>query len=102
MKDHFNLDEAMLEQKFEHGSSQPASLAHDDGVDENAYHENLLRFTKDDQADMSRMGKVQELRRNYRPLSALAFTVIIQNTWEVLLTYAIKFKIPKCTLRLST
>jgi choline transport protein len=33
------------------------------------------------------MGKVQELKRNYRPLSALAFTVILQGTWEVLLTY---------------
>jgi choline transport protein len=29
---------------------------------------------------------VQELKRNYRPLSALAFTVILQGTWEVLMT----------------
>lgn len=35
---------------------------------------------------MQRMGKVQELKRNYRPLSALAFTVILQGTWEVLMT----------------
>ncbi|KAK3984857.1 GABA permease-like protein [Cladorrhinum sp. PSN332] len=42
--------------------------------------------TRQDRADMSRMGKVQELRRNYRSLSALAFTVILQGVWEVLLT----------------
>ncbi|KAF2196870.1 GABA permease-like protein [Delitschia confertaspora ATCC 74209] len=42
--------------------------------------------TRQDGIDMSRMGKVQELRRDYRPLSALAFTVILQGVWEVLLT----------------
>jgi hypothetical protein len=26
-------------------------------------------------------------QRNFRPLSALSFTVILQGTWEVLLTY---------------
>ncbi|KAF2762991.1 amino acid transporter [Pseudovirgaria hyperparasitica] len=34
---------------------------------------------------MARMGKTQELIRNFRPLSALAFVVILQGTWEVLL-----------------
>ncbi|KAL1639716.1 hypothetical protein SLS58_007614 [Diplodia intermedia] len=42
--------------------------------------------TRHDRADMRRMGKVQELKRNYRPLSAIAFTVILQGTWEVLMT----------------
>ncbi|KAL5379176.1 hypothetical protein DPSP01_008625 [Paraphaeosphaeria sporulosa] len=42
--------------------------------------------TQNDSNDMVRMGKVQELRRNYHSLSALAFTVIIQGAWEVLLT----------------
>lgn len=42
--------------------------------------------THNDSNDMIRMGKVQELRRNYHSLSALAFTVIIQGAWEVLLT----------------
>lgn len=50
------------------------------------YHSALRGHTRQDQADMMRMGKVQELRRNYRPLSALAFTVILQGTWEVLMT----------------
>ncbi|PVH94290.1 amino acid permease 2 [Periconia macrospinosa] len=50
------------------------------------HHQSLKGHTKNDRADMYRMGKTQELRRNYRPLSALAFTVIIQGTWEVLMT----------------
>ncbi|KAF5848130.1 hypothetical protein GGP41_005512 [Bipolaris sorokiniana] len=57
----------------------------DDGESEE-YHDSLRGHTRADQADMLRMGKVQELKRNYRPLSALAFTVILQGTWEVLLT----------------
>ncbi|KAF1965590.1 GABA permease-like protein [Bimuria novae-zelandiae CBS 107.79] len=51
-----------------------------------SYYESIRGHTQSDTRDMVRMGKVQELRRNYRPLSALAFTVIIQGTWEVLLT----------------
>lgn len=50
------------------------------------YHDAIRDDSQSDKKDMVRMGKVQELRRNYRPLSALAFTVIIQGTWEVLLT----------------
>lgn len=50
------------------------------------YHDAIRDHTENDANDMVRMGKVQELRRNYRPLSALAFTIIIQGTWEVLLT----------------
>ncbi|RFU31627.1 hypothetical protein B7463_g4724, partial [Scytalidium lignicola] len=54
----------------------------DDGDDN--YH-GYLGSTQNDRKDMDRMGKVQELRRNFRPLSALSFTVILQGTWEVLL-----------------
>lgn len=50
------------------------------------YHDSLRGYTRQDRADMTRMGKTQELKRNYRPLSALAFTVILQGTWEVLMT----------------
>jgi choline transport protein len=42
-------------------------------------------FTKRDQKDMQRLGKRQELLRNFRPLSALSFTVLLQATWEYLL-----------------
>ncbi|KAF2470504.1 amino acid transporter [Lindgomyces ingoldianus] len=42
-------------------------------------------FTKFDQKDMWRMGKLQELKRNYRPLSALSFAVVLTAVWEFLL-----------------
>ncbi|KAF2141107.1 uncharacterized protein K452DRAFT_229389 [Aplosporella prunicola CBS 121167] len=54
------------------------------GVDED--YPRFQGHTHNDEKDMGRMGKVQQLKRNYRPLSALAFTVILQGTWEVLLT----------------
>ena len=55
-------------------------------MDSQDYHESIQGHTRRDRADMTRMGKIQELRRNYRPLSALAFTVILQGVWEVLMT----------------
>jgi choline transport protein len=54
----------------------------DEAVD--SYHAHR-GYTRNDRRDMSRMGKIQELRRNFRPLSALSFVVILQGTWEVLL-----------------
>jgi choline transport protein len=44
-------------------------------------------FTKRDQRDMQRLGKRQELMRNFRPLSALSFTVLLQATWEFMLMW---------------
>jgi len=41
--------------------------------------------SEQDDMDMRRMGKQQELRRENRRLSAVAFIVILQGTWEVLL-----------------
>ena len=41
--------------------------------------------TVHDEKDMNRMGRKQELIRNFRPLSAFSFTVILQATWEFLL-----------------
>lgn len=64
----------------------PKEPGYEDADDGEEYHESLRGYTRADRADMSRMGKTQELRRNYRPLSALAFTVILQGTWEVLMT----------------
>lgn len=45
-------------------------------------------YTTKDCNDMQRLGRRQELIRNFRPLSALAFTVLLQATWEFLLMYA--------------
>lgn len=44
-------------------------------------------YTAKDCNDMQRLGRKQELIRNFRPLSALAFTVLLQATWEFLLMY---------------
>jgi hypothetical protein len=45
-------------------------------------------YTKRDQKDMNRMGKKQELMRNFRRVSAFSFTVMLTATWEYLLMYA--------------
>ncbi|KAB8228245.1 GABA permease [Aspergillus alliaceus] len=41
--------------------------------------------TRYDQGDMARMGKIQELKRNFRPLAALSFASVLQATWEFIL-----------------
>jgi choline transport protein len=66
-------------------------IAFDQLSDKVDYHAHLRGskadhgHTKKDARDMQRMGKQQELRRNFRTLSTLAFTVILQGAWEVLL-----------------
>ncbi|KAH7128601.1 amino acid/polyamine transporter I [Dendryphion nanum] len=44
------------------------------------------RGTSDDQRDMQRMGKVQELRRNFRFVSIFGYSMILMATWETGLT----------------
>nr|POE49096.1 hypothetical protein CFP56_32246 [Quercus suber] len=41
--------------------------------------------TTRDQEDMRRVGKLQELRRNFRLLSVLGFTAVLMCTWEAIL-----------------
>ncbi|KAH8693565.1 amino acid/polyamine transporter I [Talaromyces proteolyticus] len=38
-----------------------------------------------DMQDMRRMGKTQELKRDFRPLAALSFSAVLQATWEFIL-----------------
>jgi hypothetical protein len=57
----------------------------DDAAASNEYVDGIEGYTKRDQRGMQRMGKQQELMRNFRPLSALSFTVLLQATWEFLL-----------------
>ncbi|GAB7357407.1 hypothetical protein MBLNU459_g8341t2 [Dothideomycetes sp. NU459] len=70
----------------------PGFDAVDDDIDLDDYHGHLRHtqrdegFTRVDAREMKRMGKKQELRRNFRTLSTIAFTIILQGTWEVLLT----------------
>jgi choline transport protein len=42
--------------------------------------------THDDQKDMHRMGKTQELRRNFRFVSIFGYSMILMATWETVLT----------------
>ncbi|KAK6428183.1 hypothetical protein LTR95_015673, partial [Oleoguttula sp. CCFEE 5521] len=42
--------------------------------------------THNDQTDMRRLGKKQELRRNFRFTSILGFVAIAMGTWEVILS----------------
>ena len=58
-----------------HGSGD-ASLSDDD----------IAGFTYNDKMDMKRMGKKQELMRNFRTVSSIAFTTCVMGTWEILLT----------------
>ncbi|ROV92971.1 hypothetical protein VMCG_08993 [Cytospora schulzeri] len=44
--------------------------------------------TADDRADMFRLGKVQELRRNFRFLSMFGFSMILVASWETTLMVA--------------
>lgn len=45
----------------------------------------VLGDTLEDRKDMQRMGKRQELMRNFQRISAFSFTVILTATWEYLL-----------------
>lgn len=38
--------------------------------------------TEADQRDMTRMGKMQELRRNFRFVTIFGFTMVLMATWE--------------------
>ena len=49
------------------------------------YAQRYSGYTHDDRHDMDRMGKRQELLRDYRPHSILSFAVVLQATWEFLL-----------------
>lgn len=42
--------------------------------------------TAKDQKDMQRMGKLQELRRNFRFISIFGYSMILMATWETALT----------------
>lgn len=64
--------------KFHQLGQREDSGSGDDYVDE-------LDSTRNDARDMQRLGRKQELRRNFRSLSMLSFTIIVQATWEFVL-----------------
>lgn len=80
---------------YQKGAEQAArELASFDGINDKQGHYNDVGvfdkgYTSKDQNDMYRLGRRQELMRNFRPLSALAFTVLLQATWECVLMYGV-------------
>lgn len=67
-----NEKEAMLER------AEESSLSNSDALHYGS--------TQDDKIDMTRMGKKQELMRNFRFVSSIALTSCVMGTWEILLT----------------
>ncbi|KAK5705709.1 hypothetical protein LTR17_021444 [Elasticomyces elasticus] len=57
-------------------------LADDAPVETTPGHEKEKAGTNYDQHDMKRMGKRQDLRRNFRFLSIFGFTMVLMATWE--------------------
>ncbi|KAE8140473.1 amino acid transporter [Aspergillus pseudotamarii] len=55
-------------------------------LDEDVSQDVKEGFTVHDQRDMHRMGKKQEMRRNFRLISTIGFTTCIMGTWENVLT----------------
>lgn len=45
--------------------------------------------TLGDQKDMHRMGKQQELRRNFRFVSIFGYSMVLMATWETILTFVL-------------
>jgi choline transport protein len=51
--------------------------------------------TPEDRKDMHRMGKVQELRRNFRFVSIFGYSMILMSTWEVTIVYVVLVRGPR-------
>jgi hypothetical protein len=58
---------------------------------EHSHNDSLIILDKGstarDQRDMYRMGKQQELRRNFRFVSIFGYSMVLMATWETMLTY---------------
>ncbi|OAL55082.1 amino acid transporter [Pyrenochaeta sp. DS3sAY3a] len=68
--------------------TQGGAVASDEVEDHFVEDDQFLekRGTKVDQQDMHRMGKVQELRRNFRFVTIFGFTMVLMATWEAQLS----------------
>ena len=111
MSDHFSSEQEGKKTAGIQSNDLDSPNPDADIEDEENYHGHF-GSTHHDRSDMYRMGKTQELRvrdfpinsqpthikttniypqRNFRTLSALSFVVILQGTWEVLLTYGVPY-----------
>lgn len=69
------------------GSSDPYEV--EDSIDESE-EVSEKKGTVNDRKDMYRMGKVQELRRNFRFITIFGFTMVLMATWEAQLRYELR------------
>ncbi|TWU77416.1 hypothetical protein ED733_006469 [Metarhizium rileyi] len=59
----------------------------DDG-DDGGRRDYVKHGNSDDRRDMARMGKIQEMRRNFKSLTVFGFSTILMCSWESLLSTA--------------
>ncbi|KAK4943227.1 hypothetical protein LTR66_014628, partial [Elasticomyces elasticus] len=71
-------------------ASRLVAAVDDDDADVDGYEmgavDRRYQGTAADRRDMSQLGRVQELRRNFQFLSILGFACTLISTWEVLTT----------------
>jgi choline transport protein len=70
--------------------SKPTEAVVASPCDSELQHEGVIsekKGTVGDQKDMYRMGKQQELRRNFRFVSIFGYSMVLMATWETVLTY---------------
>ncbi|KAJ3495681.1 hypothetical protein NLG97_g3225 [Lecanicillium saksenae] len=59
-----------------------------DDEDDQARNDLIKYGNEDDKRDMARMGKIQEMRRNFKSITVLGFCAILMCSWESLLSTA--------------
>lgn len=66
--------------------SEDPRLVGQDYEDGHFGHDTVKGSTNDDALDMLRLGKTQELRRNFKSISILGMAAVTMGTWSALLT----------------
>lgn len=70
----------------DHKSEAHAAVQHRDSESQQEDGLSEKKGTAGDQKDMYRMGKQQELRRNFRFVSIFGYSMVLMATWETILT----------------
>jgi hypothetical protein len=70
----------------DHKSEALTAVQHRDSESQQEDGLSEKKGTAGDQKDMYRMGKQQELRRNFRFVSIFGYSMVLMATWETILT----------------
>ena len=70
----------------DHKSEAHTAVQHRDSESQQEDGPSEKKGTAGDQKDMYRMGKQQELRRNFRFVSIFGYSMVLMATWETILT----------------